>query len=45
MRVGGEHYGAYLNKEQAILDAIDAAGDAKAAGHDAHVWDAAARVF
>ena len=45
VRVGGQHYGAYLNKEQAILDAIDAAGDAQADGHDAHVWDAAARVF
>lgn len=47
VRLGGEHYGAYLTKEQAMLDAIDAAGEAKANGHEAHVWDAAtsARVF
>src|SRR5687768_6900800 len=37
VRLGGDHYGAYLTKEHAILDAIDAATDAKADGHDAHV--------
>jgi len=31
-------YGAYLDKEQAVLDAIDAAGDAREAGCEAQVW-------
>ena len=43
--LGHEHYGAYLTKEQALLDAVDAAGEAQTRGHDAHVWDATARVF
>jgi hypothetical protein len=30
--------GAYLDKEQALLDAVDAARDALAAGNDAQVW-------
>ena len=38
-------YGAYLDKEQALLDAVDAAQ----AGHEAQVWikdrSALARVF
>jgi len=46
VRLGGEVYGTYLSKEQALLDALDAAGDAQQAGNDAQVWDeAAARVF
>jgi hypothetical protein len=32
-------YGAYLDKEQALLDAIDAARDAQQAGCEAQVWD------
>jgi hypothetical protein len=31
-------YGAYLDKEQALLDAVDAAHDAMQAGYEAQVW-------
>jgi hypothetical protein len=31
-------YGAYLDKEQALLDAVDAASDALQAGCEAKVW-------
>jgi hypothetical protein len=47
--LGGSVYGAYLDKEQALLDAVDAARDALQAGHEAQVWvrdrAAPARVF
>lgn len=33
-----EVYGSYLDKEQAMLDAMDAARDAQQCGRDAHVW-------
>ncbi len=36
--LGNSVYGAYLDKEQALLDAVDAARDALAAGHEAEVW-------
>ncbi len=36
--LGERVYGAYLDKEQALLDAVDAARDALAAGNDAQVW-------
>lgn len=36
--VGDSIYGAYLDKEQALLDAVDAARDALQAGCDAQVW-------
>lgn len=46
---GNAIYGAYLDKEQALLDAVDAARDALAAGQEAQVWikerAAASRVF
>jgi hypothetical protein len=47
VRLGDEHYGIYLSKEQALLDAVDAARDAQTRGDDAQVWDSteAARVF
>ena len=46
VRLGDEVYGTYLSKEQELLDAVEAAGDAQQAGYDAQVWDeAAARVF
>ena len=47
VQLDDEHYGIYLNKEQALLDAVDAATDAQTRGDDAQVWDAAeaARVF
>jgi hypothetical protein len=42
-------YGAYVDKEQALLDAVDAARDALQAGREAQVWlrdrSTAARVF
>lgn len=31
-------YGAYLDREQALLDAVDAARDALLCGHEAQVW-------
>lgn len=47
--LGGSVYGAYLDKEQALLDAVDAARDAQQSGREAQVWirdrSAAARVF
>jgi len=47
--LGDAVYGAYLDKEQALLDAVDAARDALAAGHEAQVWvrerSNSARVF
>lgn len=36
--LGKTIYGAYLDKEQALLDALEAARDAMQAGHDAQVW-------
>jgi hypothetical protein len=32
-------YGEYLTREQARLDAIEAATEARQAGHNAEVWD------
>jgi hypothetical protein len=47
--LGNAVYGAYLDKEQALLDAVDAARDALQAGNEAQVWlkdrAATARVF
>ena len=47
--LGDSIYGAYLDKEQALLDAVDAAHDALQSGHEAQVWvrdrSNAARVF
>jgi hypothetical protein len=47
--LGDSVYGAYLDKEQALLDAVDAARDALQAGREAQVWvrdrSIAARVF
>ncbi len=31
-------YGAYLDKEQALLDAVDAAREAAEGGREAEVW-------
>jgi hypothetical protein len=36
--VGMAVYGAYLDQEQAVLDAIDAARDAIQQGGEAQVW-------
>jgi hypothetical protein len=47
--LGGSIYGAYLDKEQALLDAVDAAREAARSGREAQVWvrdrSAATRVF
>jgi hypothetical protein len=46
---GNSLYGTYLDKEQAVLDAVDAARDAAQAGCEAQVWikdrSSTARVF
>jgi len=38
VRVAGAIYGDYLDKEQALLDALDAARDAMQTGREAQVW-------
>lgn len=38
VRLDDTEYGAYLDKEQAVLDAVDAAHDARETGRDAVVW-------
>ena len=47
--LGNAVYGAYLDKEQALLDAVDAARDALDSGREAQVWlrdrTTTARVF
>ena len=47
--LGDSVYGAYLDKEQALLDAVDAARDALQCGREAQVWvrdrATAARIF
>jgi hypothetical protein len=36
--LGNSLYGVYLDREQALLDAVDAARDTMQAGGDAQVW-------
>ena len=47
--LGTAVYGAYLDQEQALLDAVDAARDAIQRGREAQVWlwerDAASRIL
>jgi hypothetical protein len=38
VRLDNAVYGAYLDKEQALLDAVDAARDALLCGREAQVW-------
>ena len=38
VRLGHSVYGFYLDKEQALLDALDAARDASETGREAQVW-------
>ena len=47
VRLSNNAYGEYLNREQACLDAIKAATEARQNGREAEVWDRAtdARVF
>jgi hypothetical protein len=47
--LGNAVYGSYLDREQALLDAVDAARDAMQGGCEAQVWlrdsSVASRVF
>ena len=47
--LGKAVYGAYLDRDQALLDAVDAARDAIQRGGEAQVWlwerDAASRIL
>ncbi len=49
VRLDNAVYGSYLDKEQALLDAVDAARDAHQCGREAQVWlrehSVAARIF
>ena len=49
VRLGDAVYGSYLDKEQALLDAVDAARDAAQCGREVQVWvrerASAARIF
>ena len=49
VKLGSAVYGSYLDKEQAVLDALDAAREALESGREAQVWVAEradlARVF
>lgn len=38
VRLDNAVYGSYLDKEQALLDAMDAARDAQECGREAQVW-------
>ena len=38
VRLGSSVYGYYLDREQALLDALDAARDASETGREAQVW-------
>jgi hypothetical protein len=38
VRLSGALYGSYLDREQALLDAVDAARDAQQSGCQAQVW-------
>ena len=40
-----QHYGEYLDKNDAIGDGIEAAKDAHDCGQAAEVWEAAVRVY
>jgi hypothetical protein len=49
VRLDNTTYGDYLDKEQALLDAVEAARDARQSGREAHVFlrehSVEARVF
>lgn len=49
VRLNKSIYGSYLNKEQALLDAVDAARDSQQTGCAAQVWlrerTTSARIF
>lgn len=39
VRLGNRVYGEYLNKDEALLDAVDAAMEARQTGRETEVWD------
>jgi hypothetical protein len=41
----GQPYGDYLDRDQAVMDAIDAAQEAREIGGAAEVWEGAIRVY
>jgi hypothetical protein len=43
--LGDRLYGEYADKDQALMDAIDAAQDARESGQEAEVWDQTARIY
>lgn len=43
--VEGQPYGDYLDRDQAVMDAIDAAQEAREIGGAAEVWEGAIRVY
>jgi len=43
--VEGQHYGKYLDKENAVNDAVEAANDACQSGNIAEAWVGAVRVY
>jgi hypothetical protein len=43
--VEGQPYGEYLDKDEALIDAIEAAKEACEAGTPAEVWEGAVRVY
>jgi hypothetical protein len=43
--VEGRPYGEYLDKEQAFMDAVEAAKEAGESGRTAEVWEGAVRVY
>jgi hypothetical protein len=43
--VGDQPYGDYLDEGQAVIDATEAAAEARQAGRSAEVWDGAVRVY
>jgi hypothetical protein len=38
-------YGEYLDKERAVLDAIDAATETREGGNEVEVWDQSLRLY
>ena len=45
MLIEDQPYGEYLDEDQAVTDAIEAATDAREAGGTAEVWEGAVRVY
>ena len=43
--LGESLYGEYAERDQAVLDAVDAAQDARDTGQEVEVWDQAARIY